>query len=243
MKLQNQILHIGKFLFQYRGQIPILLILIAVPVIYKTSYYEKIPIETQSIVKCIAILIALCGLIIRFITVATTPTGTSGKNRKRQVADQLNTTGIYSIVRNPLYLANYLIWLGVSIYSLSYLLIIITSLFFFIIYEKIILVEEDFLTKKYQKKYETYSLKTPCLLPNFNNYIKSNINFDFKKIIREEYSPTLSTIISFIYIDILTYFIFEGAVHLNKLHLIIILTSVSVVLILKILKTYTSFLR
>ena len=136
MKLQNQILHVGKYLFQYRGQIPILLILIAAPVIYKSSYYAQIPMETQLILKCIAILIAFFGLMIRFVTVATTPTGTSGKNRKKQVANQLNTTGIYSIVRNPLYLANYLIWLGLSIYSLSYLLVIITSLFFFIIYEK-----------------------------------------------------------------------------------------------------------
>lgn len=243
MKLQNQILHVGKYLFQYRGQIPILLILIAAPVIYKSSYYAKMPMETQSILKCIAILIALSGLMIRFVTVATTPTGTSGKNRKKQVADQLNTSGIYSIVRNPLYLANYLIWLGLSIYSLSYLLVIITSLFFFIIYEKIILVEEDFLTKKYQEKYKIYSTQTPCFVPNLNNYIKSNINFDFKKIIREEYSPTLSTIISFIYIDILSHYAFTNVIYLNKTHIIIILISVSIVLMLKILKSYTSLLR
>ena len=243
MKLQNQILHVGKYLFQYRGQIPILLILIAAPVIYKSSYFANIPIETQSILKCIAILIALVGLMIRFVTVATTPIGTSGKNRKKQVADQLNTSGIYSIVRNPLYLANYLIWLGLSIYSLSYLLIIITSLFFFIIYEKIILVEEDFLTKKYQEKYEIYSAKTPCFFPNLNNYIKSNIDFDFKKIIREEYSPTLSTIISFIYIDILSYYAFKDVIYFNKTHIITVLISVSIVFILKILKSYTSLLR
>ena len=84
MKLQNQILRVGKYLFQYRGQIPILLILIAAPVIYKSSYYANMPIETQSILKCIAILIALSGLMIRFVTVATTPTGTSGKNEKNK---------------------------------------------------------------------------------------------------------------------------------------------------------------
>ena len=195
MKLQNQILHIGKFLFQYRGQIPILLILIAAPVIYKTSYYAKIPIETQSIVKCIAILIAFCGLIIRFITVATTPTGTSGKNRKRQVADQLNTTGIYSIVRNPLYLANYLIWLGVSIFTFNLYFLIFMSLFFWLFYKRIMFAEECFLESKFGEKYLLWSKNVNSFFPTKLNFIKSNIYFSFKSILRREYSSVLSIVL------------------------------------------------
>ncbi|MGB8874133.1 MAG: hypothetical protein WCC75_12145, partial [Desulfobaccales bacterium] len=42
------------------------------------------------------------------------PRGTSGRNTQGQVAETLNTTGIYSLVRNPLYLGNFLIWLGLS---------------------------------------------------------------------------------------------------------------------------------
>ena len=36
---------------------------------------------------------------------------TSGKNTAKQIAESLNTSGIYSVLRNPLYLANFLNWL------------------------------------------------------------------------------------------------------------------------------------
>ena len=58
-------------------------------------------------------LLTLSGLALRAYTVCTTPKGTSGRNTARQVADHLNTKGIYSVVRHPLYLANYLIWAGI----------------------------------------------------------------------------------------------------------------------------------
>ena len=51
---------------------------------------------------------------IRIYTVGTTPAGTSGRNRDKQIAEKLNKTGVYSIIRHPLYLGNLLIWLGVA---------------------------------------------------------------------------------------------------------------------------------
>ncbi len=56
--------------------------------------------------------ISFFGLALRVIVVGHAPYGTSGRNTREQVADTLNTTGMYSIVRHPLYLANYLIILG-----------------------------------------------------------------------------------------------------------------------------------
>ena len=107
MKLQDQIIDTGETLFKYRGQMPLILLLVAIPVIFNSSYYNSIGIELQSSLQWIAIFIACCGLCLRYYTVATSPDGTSGKNRKNQVANELNTTGVYSIVRNPLYLANF----------------------------------------------------------------------------------------------------------------------------------------
>ncbi|NLL27934.1 MAG: DUF1295 domain-containing protein [Bacteroidales bacterium] len=44
------------------------------------------------------------------------PKGISGKNTEKQIADFLNTKGMYSIVRHPLYLGDFLMWLGLFIY-------------------------------------------------------------------------------------------------------------------------------
>ena len=67
----------------------------------------------------LSIIISFFGMSVRFYTVGITPAGTSGRNRSKQIADKLNTRGMYSITRNPLYFGNYLIWLGISIYSLN----------------------------------------------------------------------------------------------------------------------------
>ena len=95
----------------------------------------------------------LSGLLIRILAVGFAYHKTSGKNTRKQIAEKLNTSGIYSILRNPLYLANYLNWLGIILLlSNTFLTIIITSLFV-ILYHKIILVEENFLLQKFKEEY------------------------------------------------------------------------------------------
>lgn len=242
MKMIDKMLENGNWLFKYRGQLPIILFLIAIPIINNTSYYSEFEKTTTNIIQYIAIIISIIGLILRYLTIATTPSGTSGRNRNSQIATTLNTTGIYSITRNPLYFANYIIWLGISIYSLSYILTIITSLFFLFIYERIILVEENFLTKTHTKDYEEFIKKTPIFFPNFKNYKTSTEPFLFKKIFRQEYSSTLSTVISFIYIDLIIRYFNESAdyvaIFTNK-HLVILTISLVLGLILKTLKILT----
>ena len=198
--MTDKMLENGNWLFKYRGQLPIILFFIAIPIISTTSYYNELAEHTTNIIQYIAITMSIIGLVLRYFTIATTPSGTSGRNRNTQIATTLNTTGIYSITRNPLYLANYIIWLGISIYSLSYILTIITSLFFLFIYERIILVEEDFLAKTHTTDYKEFIKKTPVFFPNFKNYTTSTEPFLLKKIFKQEYSSTLSTIISFVYI-------------------------------------------
>ena len=239
MKITDKMLENGNWLFKYRGQLPIILFFIAIPIINSTSYYNEFQECTTNIIQYIAITMSIMGLILRYLTIATTPSGTSGRNRNTQIATTLNTTGIYSITRNPLYLANYIIWLGISIYSLSYILAIVISLFFLIVYERIILVEEIFLAKTHKKEYEEFIKKTPVFLPNFQNYKTSTEPFLLKKIFKQEYSSTLSTIISFVYIDLIIRY-FNESIHytalLTNTHVTILTISLLLGLILKTFK-------
>ena len=193
-------LELGNIFFKYRGQIPLLILIISYPVIMQNN----ICINNNLIqkIEIFSVVIALLGLMLRYCVVGETPDGTSGKNRSEQVAEKLNQKGIYSISRNPLYFANFLIWTSIAIFSLSYILIIISVALFYFFYSKIILVEEKFLEKKFGEKYINYKKQTPLMIPNFFKFSKTDSIFSFKKVLNEEYSSTTSTMISFLIIDI-----------------------------------------
>ena len=120
--LENQ----GNFLFRYRGQIPIFIFLLAIPFIFITDY-SSYSSDYLSFFILFGVFISMLGFLIRFYTIGTTPRGTSGRNTRKQVALELNTTGVYSLLRHPLYLGNFLIWLGISFSTINLFFIIIMS--------------------------------------------------------------------------------------------------------------------
>ena len=150
----------GNFLFKYRGQFPVVLFLLAVPFIYFTDYNiitEKVQFYSISI----AVFLSVIGFLIRFYTIGTTPKGTSGRNTKEQVALALNSTGMYSMLRHPLYLGNYLIWIGIAITTFNLYFIVIMSLIFWLYYERIMFAEERFLERKFGDAYLSWSNNLP----------------------------------------------------------------------------------
>ncbi len=113
MALINSFEKSGNWLFRYRGYIPVVLFIAAVPVIYFTDVTD-LSDASKHVHTCIAIALSVLGFIIRAVAIGTTPKGTSGRNTKEgQVAESLNTRGIYSMVRHPLYLGNYFMWIGI----------------------------------------------------------------------------------------------------------------------------------
>lgn len=109
MALLQELEKQGNFLFRYRSYFPLLLLPLAFWVYsYMISRNPELFSATGiTMLEIISISTCLLGLIIRICTVGFTPANTSGRNTAEgQVADTVNTTGIYSIVRHPLYLGN-----------------------------------------------------------------------------------------------------------------------------------------
>lgn len=111
MALKEEFERQGTWLFRYRGSLPLIILLIGFFLIVEKQYYPEkifnINLNYTYIYEICCFLISVFGLFIRFITVGYTPKNTSGRNVKKQVADTLNSKGIYSIVRHPLYLGNF----------------------------------------------------------------------------------------------------------------------------------------
>ena len=148
MALLHSMEESGKWLFKYRGQLPLLLFALAVPAI-KFNSYLWITNEVYLAFTIFAIVVSFLGLVIRAITIGITPKGTSGRNTKEQVAEELNSKGIYSVLRHPLYLGNFLMWLGIVIFTFNVWFLFSFCLLFWLYYERIMFAEERFLERKF----------------------------------------------------------------------------------------------
>ncbi len=230
----------GNFLFKYRGQIPVLLFLIAIPFLY---YTPDVNFIFQFYWNIVSVLVSILGFAIRFYTIGTTPKGTSGRNTKEQIAEFLNSTGIYSVVRHPLYLGNYLIWLGITIFTYNIYYTIIISLLFWIYYERIMFAEERFLERKYGEKYLNWSRSVPAFLPSFKNFKKSTFLFSVKSIMRREYASVLAAVIGFTFIDLVRLSIRNSNISISPFILQILIVVSIIVFILRSIKHYTNILE
>ena len=235
----------GNKLFRYRGQIPVILFLSAIPVVYFTDYeFVKDNPQLNIILLITCAIISLSGQIIRSIAIGTANKNTSGRNTKEgQVAEALNSKGIYSTVRHPLYLGNYLMWIGIVAFTYNIYFIIIVSLLFWIYYERIMYAEERFLERKFGESYVSWSMKVPAFIPSFKNKIKSEIPFSFKTTLRREYSGITATILGFLFVDFFREWFTSGEVQWKNTHLIVLIVALGISLILRSLKHYTSLLK
>lgn len=233
----------GNFLFKYRGQIPLLLFVLAIPTIYFTDYeFLGADPELKIVLTVVAAIVSLAGQIIRAIAIGTSSKHTSGRNTKEQVADALNTKGIYSTVRHPLYLGNYFMWIGIVIYTFNIWFVLVISLMFWLYYERIMFAEERFLEKKFGKSYVDWSMKVPPFWPSFKNYEKTDIPFSMKTILRREYSGISATIIGFVFIDFFRAWFEAGQVQWELSHGIVVLIALLISFVLRTLKHKTKVL-
>lgn len=191
----------GKILFRWRSYIPILVGILCLFQLPKVQWING-NYTWNALYGFVCFGISFLGQWIRFLVVGTTPSQTSGRNTKTQIADTLNQTGMYSLVRNPLYLGNFLMYLGVVLLVRDVYIIIIFLLFFAIYYERIIFAEESFLKNKFGNIYIEWASKTPVFIPKWKGYIPPSLPMSWKTAIRREYQGLFGFILVYCLFDI-----------------------------------------
>jgi len=123
MSLIEEMEQQGSFLFRHRGTLPIIILLFGMVFFAFSEWRRKtfgdpaLPFDRFD--QVVALFFCLLGFFIRAYTVGHSPPNTSGRNTAKQVADELNTSGVYSIVRHPLYVGNFFMWLGVAVLTMN----------------------------------------------------------------------------------------------------------------------------
>lgn len=136
--------------------------------------------------------IGLFGVLVRLYTVGFTPKNTSGRNTSEgQIANELNTTGLYSLTRNPLYVGNFFMWMGLVFYIGVIWFFLLFICVFWIYYERIIFAEETFLREKFKESYIQWANKTAVFIPKKFRYVHPQKSFRWKKIVIKEKSTIL----------------------------------------------------
>jgi len=197
----------GIWLFKYRSLLPLIILFIGAIVYLRTEIYpETFVLKNTSYeiyYEMFALTISLIGLFIRVYTVGYSARNTSGRNTKKgQIADTLNTTGIYSIVRHPLYVGNFFMWIGPAILTGNLWFIIGFCLFYWVYYERIMFAEEQFLRKKFGAIYLEWSKNVPAFIPKYKGFKKSDLPFNWRKVLKKEKNGLFALFLIFSAFDI-----------------------------------------
>lgn len=175
VRLGNTLFHYRNFLF---------------PVFYFLLFIPSLNVFTNPLVPIvIGLLVTLSGQAIRVITIGLVYIIRGGKNRQIY-AEGLVTEGIFSHCRNPLYVGNILIIVGLGITSNSMFFMAVMIPLFLFFYQAIVRAEENFLRNKFGEAYDAYTQKVNRWIPDFKGLSTtlSSMKFNWKRVMIKEYT-------------------------------------------------------
>lgn len=175
-------IRLGRILFRIRGYTPL-------PVVFLFALEANPSAATLTT----GLAVALTGELLRFWGVAYA----GGETRTRRMgASRLVTGGPYAYTRNPLYLANLLIYIGFTISAnmwVPYLLMAV-FIYFAVQYHLIILSEEQELQASFREIFDAYRQQVPRYLPKIKRAARpvDGLAPNFRTALRSERSTFIS---------------------------------------------------
>jgi protein-S-isoprenylcysteine O-methyltransferase Ste14 len=140
------------------------------------------PIEARvgpfwgALYEAACVLLVLCGLALR--------AGLAGCHSL--AGDQLDPSGFYSVTRNPGYLANSLVLVGITLYTQDVLLAVACALWLAVYYERTILAEEARLFRRFGMVFVGWATLTPVFLPRLTGWRPPAAPFSLRAMLRRE---------------------------------------------------------
>jgi len=179
------VLGCGDFFFRWRSYLPLILApLLAAAVVRSQLAFDS---RDDLVWEIGCVLLALAGVALRAWTVGVAAPGTSGRNTREQKAASLTTTGPYSLVRHPLYLANSIIALGLALFPHAWiappLVATLTAVYYACIAER----EDQYLRERFGAAWAAWAARVPRVIPSFRGWVPAARPFRWRVALRREF--------------------------------------------------------
>lgn len=230
----------GNWLFKRRSWLPVALI---VPAIIVMAFEDKALLNFNLAAELIFLSISILGEVIRILTIGFIYPNTSGRNTKLgQVAEELNVTGIYSIIRHPLYLGNFFMWLGPIFFIRSVWFTLIVMLAYWIYYERIMFSEEQFLRRKFGEIYDKWSERVPPFIPRFSKFTPPALPFSLRFVLRREYNSFFNIFVIFTLLDAIRNYLLFSKFQITTFWLYLFAAGFTIWIVLRTIDKQTKWL-
>ena len=182
----------GHGLFRFRSLTPLLLLAVAVPLLWQSRGRASPLWLIAGLAACLA------GQALRCWVLGQVRDGTSGQN-EALIATALNQTGPYAHTRNPLYLGNLGITLGLALVAHDPWVLGLTLFAFGLQYRAIIAVEEAFLTERFGSVYIEFTKRVPRFFPRPLAAPPGGVQvappFSWPRVLRKEHNPVAAWVL------------------------------------------------
>jgi len=186
---------VGNFLFRYRNGLgPILFILALVG---GRPIFPDGSAQLNLLLDCIGIGVALAGQLLRIVTIGFEYIERGGRNHQ-VYASKLVQGGIFAQCRNPLYVGNVLLAIGLALVvnSLAFYLTVVPLVCY--AYIAIVSAEEAFLREKFGEEYERYCQRVSRWMPRLSGWRSAvaGMRFNWRRVIVKEYNTIFVVILA-----------------------------------------------
>lgn len=241
MALREEFEATGEWLFRRRSYLPLVVVGAVVASLVNFAYPGGD--HTRDLLwELVCLGVGLAGVAVRVVTVGYAARGTSGRNTHGQEAETLSTTGPYSVVRHPLYVGNYLMWLGPALFPRSVIVVVVVSLVFWLYYERIMFAEEEYLRRRFGEVFEDWAAVTPAFVPRLHAWRRPAISFSFREVLRREYSGLFGLVATFAVLEVVGDLAATGRIQVDLFWAATVGVALALYLTLLALKRRTSLL-
>ena len=179
----------GNFFFRHRNWL-LTVVMIGLFVGFRPTY-PRGSAKLDGWLDLVGIVVILAGQALRALTIGLAYIERGGKQGQVH-ATKLVTAGLFNHCRNPLYVGNIMVYLGLFIIFNSPAVYLIGIPFVLLVYVSLVAAEEEYLRRKFGRAYADYCSQVNRWLPEFRGLRRTmqGMTFSWLRVVLREYGST-----------------------------------------------------